>query len=299
MSDAASGRLPNFIIAGVQKCGTTTLHRYLERNPAVFLPPAPQEICFFRDGAFKRGLAHYEAFFSGWSGEAAVGQTCPVYLDDPRVPGRIQRTLPDVRFIVILRDPVARTYSHYWHNVKKGREPLGFEEALVREPVRVRTGDFERLHYCYVARSRYDIHLRRFVELFGADRVFVLLTQDLEEGNHRMLCRLHDFLGLPAVDEIELGHHNKARLPWFPRLRGVPQAVGRVLPALGRRLDQLNRTRAYPPMHPSTRAALVRDFLPTIEWLEDFLDRDLVRWRTAVGANDDSAGRRSTAYDRG
>ncbi|RLF35719.1 MAG: sulfotransferase, partial [Thermoplasmata archaeon] len=110
--------LPNFVIAGPPKSGTTSLLFYLERHPDVFVINEPH----FFSRNYEKGIEWYESLFEKHKKEKAVGEKSPSYFFDPKVPLRIKKHIPDVKLIFIFRDPIKRAYSEYWHNVIHGTE---------------------------------------------------------------------------------------------------------------------------------------------------------------------------------
>ncbi|HYF40703.1 MAG TPA: sulfotransferase domain-containing protein, partial [Gemmatimonadales bacterium] len=137
--------LPSVLLIGAQKAGTTSLFNYMAEHPAV-LPPSNKEIHYF-DLNPTRGLTWYRSHFPYnhqlRDGSVTVDAS-PYYLAHPGVPQRAAQLLPGARLLVLLRNPVDRAYSHYQHEVRGGREPLSFEEAIAREPERLE-GEEERL----------------------------------------------------------------------------------------------------------------------------------------------------------
>ena len=127
--------LPQAVILGAQKSGTSSLHYYLVQHPGV-VAPLRKEVHYF-DLNLARGEAWYRAHF-GLDGEPGVSiDSSPYYLYHPVVPARLHALLPGARLIVLLRDPVRRAYSHYWHERDKGRESLAFEDAVAAEAERL------------------------------------------------------------------------------------------------------------------------------------------------------------------
>lgn len=105
--------LPNFLIVGAARAGTTSLYYYLKQHPDVFMSPK-KEIDFFDvDKNFEKGLDWYERYFEGYTGQKAIGEASPLYMYLEKVPKRIAKVIPDVKLIFILRNPVDRAYSHY------------------------------------------------------------------------------------------------------------------------------------------------------------------------------------------
>lgn len=276
--------LPNAILGGAQKSGTTTLHRLLETHPRIFFPPRPQEIHFFDlEQNFSRGLAWYRRHFRAWNGQPVIAQTSPLYLYEPRAARRIFEALPEVKLIFILRQPVDRAYSHYWHEVRYGYERLAFEEALAAEPARLRGGEEARRHFSYLDRGRYTAQLARYLEFFGPERLAVVLYDQLVKDPSELARRAARFLGAGTEgwtlpDRVAGERHNAAMVPRFPRVqRGLRRFRG--LPLLPRAIDRLNlRRTAYPPMRPETRARLTADFAGEARGLANLLGLDVGAW---------------------
>src|SRR5680860_1100775 len=146
-------QLPTFLIAGGMRCGTTSLNAYLREHPEVSVGQ-PKEVHFF-DQNYERGIDWYLQHFPGSDNSKAVGEATPAYLYYPEIAERIATTLPDVRILVLLRDPVDRAHSHYWHNRSVGREKLNFADAIASEPKRLDRSPEYRARYSYVDRGRY------------------------------------------------------------------------------------------------------------------------------------------------
>lgn len=233
--------LPNYLILGAQKAGTTSLHRYLELHPAV-LPPHVKEVHFF-DVQWSRGRRFYRSNFPSVLHHAArrlrrgqrtiTGEASPYYLAHPQVPARVRETLPRVPMIVILRDPVERAHSHYLHNRRLGAEDCAtFEEAIEREPQRLE-GELERMraddryesfahrHHSYLQRGRYAAQLRDWFAVFPREQFLILENNELAQDPQGAYQRTLDFLGIPQWRPAEFAHHNAAdgATPLDPALR--------------------------------------------------------------------------------
>jgi hypothetical protein len=242
--------LPNFLILGAQKAGTTALYAYLRWHPQV-TGPSFKEVSFF-DRHYARGERWYRAHFPARR-RAAVGEASPSYLLHPLAPERIARLLPDARLIALLRNPVDRAFSHYQHEVALCREPLSFEDAVAAEDERLR-GEVEHMlrdrayfshawwNYTYVARGRYAEQLERWYAAFPRERLLVLFTEELAQDPGATYRRVLEFLGLEPRD-----------LPSYPRIF----------------------EREYEQMHAETRAQLERTFAEPNRRLQALLGREL------------------------
>jgi Sulfotransferase domain len=191
--------LPQFLIIGAQRSGTTALYRHLIDHPHV-RPGLRKEVQFLTL-YWERGLPWYRRHFPLVSNPAwRTFEASPYYLFHCEAPVRAAAALPDARFIAVLREPAARALSHYRHNQLNGLEPLSFEQALEAEEARLagdRTGRSHRL-YSYASRGLYAEQLRRWHASVG-DRLLVLLTEDLRHEPQRTLDRVFAFVGLDPL----------------------------------------------------------------------------------------------------
>jgi hypothetical protein len=219
--------LPDYLIIGAQRAGTTSLHRYLVQHPAVRTMLRTKGVHFF-DTGYGHGLPWYASRFptrlTAWyvarrQGTALrTGEASPYYLFHPHVPGRVAEHLPRVKLIALLRDPVQRAYSHYQHEVARGFETLAFEAAIEAEPARL-AGETERLlaeplynsfahqHHSYLARGCYAEQLDRWRPLFG-DQLLVLSSERFFAEPERTFPRVLEFLELPAFTPDGYRRHN-------------------------------------------------------------------------------------------
>ena len=199
-----TARLPDFLGIGVQKGGTTTLQCLLEQHPAAFLPAA-KELHYF-SLHYALGEDWYRQQFTGAMPDQRCGEITPYYLFHPAVPARIQALLPQALLIVLLRDPVERALSQYFHSVRLGLEPLSLEEALAAEEQRLAVADAmlqatdgrHRSHqeHSYMARSRYEQQLPVWETRFGAQQLLVLRSEDLFARAELVWTKLLQFLEL-------------------------------------------------------------------------------------------------------
>ena len=209
-------RLPEFLIVGAQRCGTTSLYGYLAAHPDV-AAPLVKEVQFFTDN-FDRGESWYRAHFPLGAGVAF--DATPYYLFHPLAAARAKAVVPDANVIALVRNPVDRAYSHYRHSVEQGHESLPFAEALDAEDARVRP-EAERLAgdpsyrstahrvFSYVSRGEYASQLERWLERFG-DRVLVVRSEDLYAEPAPVYDDVVRFLGLPPREKPPFVIHGRA-----------------------------------------------------------------------------------------
>jgi hypothetical protein len=214
--------LPDAVIIGSQKSGTSSLHNYLIQHPGI-IAPQRKEVHYF-DLNYERGEPWYRAHFGRLDEPGLNIDSSPYYLFHPRVPQRMCALLPRARLIVVLRDPVRRAYSHYWHERDKGREALSFEEAIAAEPSRIdepgrklASGEIERSRehrfHSYLARGRYAEQLERWFERYPREQVHVVLFETLVERPLETLNSTLGHLDLPAVRSAELEARNTRKYP--------------------------------------------------------------------------------------
>lgn len=214
--------LPDTLIIGAMKSGTSSLHYYLTQHPQV-VPPLRKEVHYF-DLNFARGEPWYRANFGLADAGGLNLDSSPYYLFHPQVPQRAHELLPNARLIVLLRDPVRRAYSHYWHERDKGREPLSFEDAIAAEPERVEreharlaAGEIERStahqYFSYLARGRYAEQLQRWLQFYPRGQLLVLRFEDLAHEPLPVLNRTLEWLGLPAMASARLEPRNTRKYP--------------------------------------------------------------------------------------
>ena len=302
-------RLPDFIIGGAPKCGTTSLHFILAQSDRVGIPH--DEIHFFDaddpvghpdfvfaekaglrwydpDPANVEKMSWYASRFSQFTGKAAIGEDSTIYLQSEVAAARIHQAIPGVRMIFMLRDPVARAYSQYWHLVTRGRASCSFETALTRHP-------------SIILGSTYAPHLRRYFELFGRDQVRVGLFEDFLADRQAFVDGMTDFVGVPRL-QVQDGEAWFNRT-YYPRSHRFQHMLNRVSSRIvanqyrnhlaersGFRERLRNKTHYYwfryihpvmltspkqPAMKEETRTYLQRHLSARNHGLSDLLGRDL------------------------
>lgn len=274
-----TGRLPDFVIVGAQRCGTTSLYRYLDGHAGVFMA-ATKELHFF-DRHFAQGLGWYRAQFESARTDQLAGEATPRYMSDGLAIERLATAVPDARLVAILRNPVDRAYSHYWMERARGREQLSFEDAVAAEEAR----DDPEVLPAYLGQGRYLRQLQRITDRFPREQLLVLLFDDLCRDAAATFSGLCRFLGVddritPPVVGRRVNEFVSFRSLWLRRLtKLVPPSV----PVLSRGLGRLNSRSgdAYPPLDPTTRAELVGRFDADNRALAQWLGRDLGIWNQA------------------
>ncbi len=260
--------MPDFLVLGTKRGGSTSAWRYLIQHPQVMPMVTKWENLkspHYFYWHYDKGEAWYRSHFPTVAARHAVqrrlggkrvitGESSPYYLFDPRVPARAARDLPEARFLVLLRDPVKRAYSHYWERIDNDVEPLSFEEALAAEPARVQ-GELEKMAadpyyysrphdwYTYRERGIYAPQLRRWFDAVGRDRVKVIISEDMYRDPQPVMDDMSLFLGIEARPIPDFKQHNyrpsepmredtKAELREFytPHNAELAELLGRELP---------------------------------------------------------------------
>ncbi|MCH9646996.1 MAG: sulfotransferase domain-containing protein [Deltaproteobacteria bacterium] len=263
--------LPNLFIVGAQKSGTTSLHYLLESHREIFFPRRPQEIHYFDiEENYRRGADWFESCFDDWQGEAYCAQTSPLYMYEPVVAERMQALVPGARSIFILRNPIDRAYSHYWHEVRYGYEELPFRGALEAESSRLRGGFTARRHFSYLDRGRYSVQIRRFQEKFPGDQLLFLLQDELKSSPQQVKEKVAGFLAVDLegfeVKPQERWHFNRTGMPRIRSLQRWRRRCAKKLPWVAFAIDQVNLVdRRYPPMKSQDRQWLQERFAQEIE----------------------------------
>lgn len=217
MRDADQRLRPSFMVIGAAKAGTTSLFDYLIRHPQI-AKPLIKEIQYFNFNR-QRDPNWYFAHFprADEVGEGAItGEATPGYLPTPGVPEAIEALLPGSKVIALLRDPVARTISHYHHYANLGRETRSMEEALFDpraaelpedNPYRPAAGYRAPLPY-YVSSSFYARHLERWQAFRDSERMMIVKSEDMFANPRALFDQTVAFLGLPAADPGRLATSN-------------------------------------------------------------------------------------------
>ena len=177
--------LPNFLVVGAQKAGTTSLHHYLFNHPDIYLPGQKETKFFVIDERYEKGLQHYEQeYFGGRNSEAAVGEVDPDYMYFHCALERMQKDLDlsSIKLIFVFRNPVERAFSHYLMTYRRGLENLSFEDALENESERIGSDFLSDMHFSYQSRGYYYRQVMRFLQYMDREQMLFLLTEDLKEN---------------------------------------------------------------------------------------------------------------------
>lgn len=224
--------LPDFLIIGAQRCGTTSLFRYLAGHPAVVPPPLNKGVHYF-DTNFAKGPLWYQGQFPlrrpSALGTRVTGEASPYYLFHPCAAQRITSMLPDVKLIVMLRNPRDRAFSAYNQELGRGFEHLSFEDALLAEARRLEGeadkieadptyNSFHHQHHAYVARGRYAEQLATYFSHGVRERLLVMESEAFFSEPEIVWGQVLEFLELehwhPPAFERHNARPSRAMSPW-------------------------------------------------------------------------------------
>jgi hypothetical protein len=265
--------LPDFIIIGTQRGGTTSLYYYLTAQPGI-VRALMKEVHFF-DDHFEEGLNWYRAQFPSslqkhyaeWirKGHFLTGESSPYYLFYPPAPKRIAEVVPNAKLIVLLRNPVDRAYSHHWLVTLEGKEKLTFADAIACEEERL-AGEHEKIvanehyvsfnhrHYSYLARGIYLDQLQHWMQHYPREQFLILRSEDFYKDIPTVFKQTLDFLG---VDSSTIDTTKQFKQYREPHPRGY-------------------KNEEKPPrMDPKIREQLIEYFRPHNARLYEFLGRDM------------------------
>ena len=281
--------LPTFIVAGAGKSGTTALWEYLKAHPEVCMASIKEPYFFSQEGPsgrFSKGLNWYQGLWKDCQGQKAFGEITPAYMVRSDTPALIHKTIPNVRLIFVLRDPVDRIYSLYWFS-RQGGEPLPDFPLFFQE----RHPKLERFIYT----SSYQIHLNRYLDVFPREQIQVLLYDDMGQDLAAFMRRVYAYIGVnPNFMPPNLGQrYNVRRGAIYPQLQrrvrrlgpkimrlDMPEWLFNLLKQSRKTFWSMNTRRIdYPPMPPEIRSALVSELAKTIDFIEMYLERPLPTWR--------------------
>jgi hypothetical protein len=299
--------LPDFLVIGAPKSGTTALHAALAQHPGLYMSPIKEPKHFLTDGppptrggpgdaqTYREHVwrrEDYQALFDAAPDGTLRGESTPLYLCDPDAMHRIHQAIPGAKLIAIIRDPVERAHSNWTHLWSAGLEPLGdFVQACAEEPRRIEAGWASFWHYTGL--SRYGEQLERVFSLFPRDQVLVIRYRQLVDEPAKTLDEIFAFLGVEQglVTEVpreNVTSHPEATLTHraVALLLRANTAFGKFVPvkatdAVTARLERYlqRHSRERQPLGWDQRQALIPQFEADLKLLERVLGADFSEWR--------------------
>lgn len=305
-----------FSVLGVRKCGTSTLHSYLQQHPDILMSQPKEPFLFESVQAFERQATknferYWDRHFGEWRGQKAVGDANPNKLLYPWVANNVHRALPEGRLIVILRDPVERAFSEWWMEFEAGFEQYAFEEAVKVELREMAEGlDFigpqgqelyqRRLRAksnreplpirIYLKAGYYHQGLERFLQLFSREQIHLVLLRDVQRNPHKAMRTIFSFLGVdpdvpvhpPSTTEQNRANgHVRRRVTQLARAVGLPllfhrKTRARLAKTVGKVSGWIDRSR--PCLEEPAREMLAQHFREHNTRLEEMTGLDLSDW---------------------
>jgi len=274
----ADSPLPDFLIVGPQKCATTWAYKCLCDHPEVYMPDT-DSVHFF-DMNYHEGINWYQDFFDLDKGAIAVGEETPSYIRDHSVPSRISEHLPDVKLIFMIRNPVDRAFSHYWHEKSKEKISFNFEEIFKNYD----------LYQNWVVPGLYHRHISRFEEHFPSDNIKLAFFEDLIKDDRAFIQDIYEFVGVDSdyVPKYVDQKVNESRYKTGELYQEImatlaetlPEGVLRVVRPAHQMFEQLMFTKSEyeKGMPEKTRRRLESHFVEDAKDLQEYSGRTLESW---------------------
>ncbi len=297
--------LPNFLIIGAAKSGTTALYRYLSDHPKIFMS-SRKELHYFSHPETSRlvkgpdsyqrvsvaSLTEYKEYFKEVKDEKAIGEASPSYLYFPECAKRIKQLIPDVKLIAILRNPIDRAFSAYMHAIRDGWEPVNnFTKALLEEEKRINQ-DWEIVWH-YTKAGLYYEQLLHYFRLFDGSQIQIFLYEDLQNDPEKLIKNMYKFLNVDDANVPDFSTHpnvsGKVRSRFlfnftnklFLNPNPIKNTARKLLPESVRwrfttSIRNLNIRKD--PFPEGIRPSLIDFFQNDIDNLQKLINRDLSSW---------------------
>lgn len=289
--------MPNFIIIGAAKAGTTSLYSYLKQHPQIYMSPIKEPRFFALEGdtlSFQgpsQGINYtsvttidaYQELFQGVTNEIAIGEASTLYLHSKKALQRIKHYIPEAKIIAILRDPVDRAYSSYLHLVRDGYENLSFQQALLEENSRIHQ-KWQPLWY-YTQRGFYYDALNEYLKSFDSTQIKIYIYNEFAEDSSAIVKDIFNFLDVDYSFQPDMSRENISGIPkskilnkLFARDNLLKSIVKPFLPSFIRHKVKESNLAAKPNIPFEAEQYLRRLYQNDILKLQDLIQRDLSTW---------------------
>lgn len=295
--------LPNFLIAGAAKAGTTALYYYLKQHPDIYMPDHIKETFFFTgltpesfagsNNLYGRNMVldfeEYKSLFNKAHARKAVGEACVAYLYfyQSTIPRIVNFLGQEVKIIISLRDPVERAFSNYLHHVRDGIETLSFEDAVKAEGIRELNKWWWGFQYIKV--GFYFNQVKAYLDTFGKDQTLILIYDDFKSNPSGVIKEIFQFLEVDDTFTPDLSlRYNVSGVPKNKTLHAFltkPNLVKKILKPLIPKEQRLrvttklvNQNLIRPPLPPEIRNQLIDVYREDILKLQELIQRDLTNW---------------------
>ncbi|MFK7946506.1 MAG: sulfotransferase [Saprospiraceae bacterium] len=290
---------PTFLVIGAEKSGTTWLYNQLNLHPDVYVPLTKETHFFNKKNSnlenidnYQLGWNWYNSFFKGYNGESAVGEVTPMYICDDLAAERIHKSIPDVKIIFILRNPIKRAYSHYWMAFRKNHIKTSFEKVVLDKEIRV------------IQRGLYYKQLKKYYNLFPPDQIMGFEFDDFFLNQDVNLRKISNFIGVPFEGFFEKKKQEMSKKSYAaskPRSFFIFKLISNTAKFLRRNnitnvfLDKIKKMgwtqklkswntkqEAYPPMDKEVHDILRDYYREDIVKLELLTGLNLEKWRKNI-----------------
>ncbi|MUL39037.1 sulfotransferase [Gloeocapsopsis sp. AAB1 = 1H9] len=293
--------MPDFLIIGAQKAGTSSLYYYLKQHPQIYMSPIKELHFFTYEGeksnrsfstakhnesfAVVDNIEDYQKIFQAAPESSLVGEASPSYIYAPKAAERIKYHIPNAKLIAILRHPAERAYSNFLHAIRQNHEPLqDFKQALQQEETRIRDNSGFLWHY--KSKGFYYKQLSRYLDLFDRSQIKICLYEDLKTNPVGVVKDLFEFLEVDSSFEPDVSRkYNVSVVPknlllntLITNLKPIKPALKTLLPDGVRHYIRSQVFDTPPPISPEMRKQLIEGYREDILQMQDLLGRDLSGW---------------------
>jgi hypothetical protein len=221
----------DFVIGGTQKGGTSALDSFLRQHPQICMPETRKELHYFDREENFHGPPNYRKYHADFKSKPqhlVIGEATPIYMYWNPAPDRIRAYNPEMKWILVLRNPVERAFSAWNMETKRNAERLSFKEAVEQEAVRCREAlPWQHRVFSYLDRGFYAHQVRRLFDLFGKEQCLVLLSEELRKNHQTTLRSVFDFLkvdssfGPPEASVFEHDYDQTIEPELYSKLKGT------------------------------------------------------------------------------
>lgn len=295
--------MPNFLVIGAAKAGTTALCQYLAEHPQIYFSPQKEPRFFALEGEtitfqgpgdltrfrYVTDVEKYEQLFKNVTNEIALGEGSTWYLYLPKAAERIKHYIPDVKIIIMLRDPVERAYSNFSGLQREGVEPIkDFEVAIREESARIRNNWSPTWHY--KQKGFYYPQLKRYFDLFDHNQIKVSLYDDFKVNSRMVVQDIYRFLGVDDTFNPDSSQkHNVSGIPknqllhqFLKQSNPLRGFLHSLVPAKLRQQVKNNLINfnldKLPPLSSEVRRQLIEEYREDILKTQDLINRDISQW---------------------
>lgn len=287
--------LPNFIIGGASRCGTTTLYHMLSQHPSIFMPSQKELLFFYKDSNYTQGQGFYENYFSDAKAEQLIGEASPPYFhkgitadkegahqwsegDDSVT--RIAKMMPDSKIIISLRNPINRVQSQIWKNIWQGKESShSFNDSIYEELNGQRKPEQSQL--CWMYKNLYSVHVKHWLESFPRENILFLVFEEWTSNPEAALREIESFLEIPPMqfNKENAAVRNEGRSTRNDSTKKL-MSIARKLPLLRGLYKRVATKKGYPELDDEMKTVLADYFSSDIKELESLIGKNLSLWKS-------------------